>query len=197
MSDVKNIPIEIKQGATFRKKFNWYGGGLMIREIEGVDEGCPTTVTITAHGLPAGAKTPIYIQDVKGARSLNSGGKEVVATYVDADNFTVPAATRDETYKTGTGCAHWFLPKALTDWIARMDIRESIDDTTTLVSLTSPDDIIITVSTAEIEVVIDADVTAALDFDSGVYDLELEDSQGEVTRLIEGNVAFIKEVTRP
>lgn len=198
MSDVKNIPIEIKQGATFRKKFNWYGGGLMIREIEDVAEGCPTTVTVTAHGLPAGAKTPIYIQDVKGARSLNSDGKEVVATYVDADSFTVPAATRDETYKTGTGCIHYYIPKPLTDWVARMDIRESIDDVTTLVSLTSAGgDIIITISTAEIEVIIDADVTAALDFDSGVYDLELEDSQGEVTRLIEGNVAFIKEVTRP
>ena len=78
-----------------------------------------------------------------------------------------------------------------------MDIRESLDDTTPLVSLTSPGDIVITTAPAEIEITIDAATTAALDFDEGVYDLELVDGSGNVTRLVEGNVTFIKEVTRP
>jgi len=78
-----------------------------------------------------------------------------------------------------------------------MDIRDAIDDTTTLVSLTSPGDITITLATAEIEMVIDATATAALDFDEAVYDLELIDSSSVVTRLVYGNVALSKEVTRP
>jgi hypothetical protein len=197
MTDTKYVPIEIRQGATFDKKINWYGGGKMVREIENVAEGCPTRITVTAHGLPAGADTPIYIQDVLGTRDLNTDGKEVLATYVDADTFDVGIGTRGDSYQTGTGCMHYFIPKALTGWVARMDIRDSIDDTITLVSLTSPTDLVIDLSTAEIQILISAAVTAALDFDEGVYDLELEDATGNVTRLIEGDVAFVKEVTRP
>ena len=193
----KKIDIEIQQGSTFDKKINWYGGGKLVREIGTVTVGCPTRVTVTAHGLPAGASTPIQIDDVKGARSLNTKGKDVLATYVDADNFDVDANTRNETYTTGTGCIAYIAPKALAGWTARMDIRDSIDDTTTLVSLTSPSDIVIDTNTAEIQILITASVTAALDFDQGVYDLELEDGSGNVTRLIKGDVAFSKEVTRP
>lgn len=193
----KRIDIEIEQGATFDKKINWYGGGKAVREIDSVVSGCPTRMTISAHGLPAGADTPIYIQGVKGARSLNTKGKEVLATYVDSNVFDVDIDTLGETYTTGTGCVHYFVPKALAGWTARMDIRDSLDDTTTLVSLVSPGDIVIDTVTAEIQMLIDAATTAALDFDEGVYDLELEDGSGNVTRLIEGEVAFVKEVTRP
>jgi hypothetical protein len=193
----KHIDITIEQGTTFNKKINWYGDGLMIREIETVASGCPTVIGISAHGLPSVGKTPIYIQDVRGARNLNTKGREVLATYIDADSFSVPLNTQNQTYVTGSGCVHYIVPKNLTSWTARMDIRDCVDDATPLVSLTSPADIVISIVNAEIQIIIDADVTAALDFDAGVYDLELEDASGNVTRLIEGNVAFTKEVTRP
>ncbi len=197
MTALKNIPITIRQGSTFDKKINWYGGGKVLREIDAVAVGCPTRLTIAAHGLPVGADTPVYIAEVKGARSLNTKGKEVLATYVDANDFDVDTNTRNETYITGTGCLHYFAPKSLAGYTARMDIRESIDDITALVSLTSPSDIVINTTTAEIQILISATVTAALDFDTGVYDLELEDGSGNVTPVIEGDVTFIKEVTRP
>jgi len=194
----KRIDITLEQGATFVKKFNWYGGGKVVREIESVNTGCPTTITISAHGLPSSGSIPVYIDDVRGARSMNTKGKEVLATYVDANSFTVDLSTIGESYASGTGCVHWIVPKSLAGWIARMDIRGDIGDTTTLVSLTSAGgDIIIDVATAEIQITIADEITAALDFDEGVYDLELEDASGDVTRLIEGIVAFNKEVTRP
>lgn len=193
----KRVDIVVEQGATFFKKFNWYGGGKVVREIEDVAEGCPTRITISAHGLPAGADTPVYIDEVSGARNLNTKGKEVLATYVDANTFDVDINTRKQTYTAGTGCVHYYAPKDLTGWTARLQIRESIEDTTTLVSLTSPSDIVITLATAEIAITISAAVTAALDFEEGVYDLELEDGAGNVTRLVEGVVTFVKEVTRP
>ena len=196
MTAIRN-DITIEQGTTFVKKWNWYGGGKVVREIDSVTTGCPTRVTVSAHGLPAGADTPVYIDDVKGARSLNSKGKEVIATYVDANSFNIDVGTRGETYTAGTGCLTYYAPKVLTSWTARMDIRDSIDATTTLVSLTSPSDIVINTATAEIQVIIAAAVTEALDFDAGVFDLEMVDSSGAVTRLIEGDVAFVREVTRP
>ena len=84
----------IEQGATFIEKFNWYGGGRVDHEIDSVAVGCPTRITISAHGLPAGADTPIYIDDVSGARNLNTKGKEVIATYVGPNDFDVPTNTR-------------------------------------------------------------------------------------------------------
>ena len=192
----KRDNIIIEQGATFIKVVNWYGGGKVIREIDDVTVGCPTRVTVAAHGMPANYDTPVFISEVRGARSLNSDGA-VLATYVDANNFDVEAHTRDEVYVADTGCVVYYAPKTLTSWIARMDIRENLDDTTTLVSLTSVGgDIVINTTTAQITITITATVTAALDFDEGVYDLELEDDSGNVTRLLYGDVAFNKEVTR-
>jgi hypothetical protein len=197
MTEPVDKPITIYQGATFDKKYNWYGGGRVTREIDNVTPGCPTRITISAHGLSANVDTPVYIEDVKSPRELNTKGEEVVATWVDADNFDVPTGTRGQSYTAGTGCVHYYLPKDLTDYTARMDIRESIDDDVPLVSLVSPADLVIDLATAEIQIIITDEVTAALSFDSGVYDLELEDSTGHVTRLMGGEVTFVKEVTRP
>ncbi len=193
----QNFNLEIEQGATFLEKFNWYGGGRVDKEIGSVAVGCPTRITIVGHGLSSGADTPIYIDGVKGASNLNTKGKEVVATFVDVDNFDVVTNTRGKTYTANTGCIYYFLPESLTGYTARMQIMDAIDDTATLVSLTSAGgDIVINTATAEIQVTISATVTAALDFDEGVYDMELEDGAGVVTRLIEGKMAFVKEVTR-
>ena len=193
----KRADITIEQGTTFRKVWNWYGGGKVTREIDSVVVGCPTRITVAAHGLPAGEETPVYISDVKGARSLNTNGKEVLATYVNPNEFDVDTHTRNETYTAGTGCLVYYVSKDLTGWTARMDIRDAIDDTATLVSLNSADgDIVIDLTTAKITITIDADVTQALDFTDGVYDLELIDGDGAVTRLLYGDVALIKEVTR-
>jgi hypothetical protein len=51
-----------------------------------------------------------------------------------------------------------------------------------------------------IGVVISADTTSALDFNQGVYDLNIYSSSGScvyVVRLLEGNVQLSKDVTRP
>jgi len=71
----ERIDLTIEQGATFVKKINWYGGGRVVREIDSVTVGCPTRITVAGHGLPAGVITPVYIADVKGARSLNSSAE--------------------------------------------------------------------------------------------------------------------------
>lgn len=192
----ERIDITIEQGTTFAKTINWYGGGKVVEEIASVTVGCPTTVTVTSHGLPSGTTTPVSITDVKGARSLNV--KEVLATYVDANTFTVDVHTSNEVYVAGTGCLTYFAPKDLTSWTAAMDIRENIEDTETLVSLTSSPaaGLVLTAATGAIAITITSAVTADLDFSDAVYDLELTDSGGAVTRLVEGGVSFVKEVTR-
>lgn len=190
----------IKQGSIYEEGFHWYGGGIACADIDSVTVGCPTNVRVTGHGLPSLSDTPIYIRNVQGARALNTGKNEcdmVLATYADADNFTVKTDTGHQRYKAGSGSIEWYMPKPLTGWSARMQIREKLGDDTPLVSITSAaGDITISIPDARIVFTIDTATTEGLDFIEGVYDLELVNPAGEATRVLEGKVFLSKEVTR-
>lgn len=89
----------------------------------------------------------------------------------------------------------------LTGYVIRMQIRETVDADTTLVDFDSADltagQTIGTLdATGVIDVTLSDEVTAALDFVNGVYDLVAESSGGVVSRVVEGRVTFIKAVTR-
>jgi len=197
MSCVSKLDLCIPQGATFTKALNWYGGGKVCKMIESLTPGCPTLITITAHGLPSVSDTPVFIKHVKGAKNANTtDDKPVVATYVDVDSFYVDADTVSQIYTANTGLVTYFAPKDLTGYTARMQIREDIDDATEILELLSPTDINISIADARITVTIADTVTETFDFEEAVYDLELESSTGETTRLLEGTVTLSKEVTR-
>lgn len=88
-------------------------------------------------------------------------------------------------------------PVDLTGYTARMMIRKNISDATPQLELSTTNGrIIITAGTGGIQLLVEAEDTADLDFVSGVYDLEIEDSGGVVTRLMEGEIELSKEVTR-
>jgi hypothetical protein len=197
MSCIAKLNLEIRQGGTFVKALHWYGGGKICKLIEDLTPGCPTLIRITGHGLPSTSVTPVFIKHVKEATRVNTEvDKPVVATYVDVDSFYVDADTVAQTYAANTRLVTYFAPKDLTDWTARMQIREEIDDVTPIIELLSPADIDISLTDARITITIADDVTAAFDFDEAVYDLELEDAAGATTPLVEGKVELCKEVTR-
>lgn len=89
-----------------------------------------------------------------------------------------------------------YEPYSLVNHTARMQVRRTIESTTTLISLTtengriSIDDVggVITLS-------ISAEDTAELT-SSGVYDLEIIDGDGNVSRVIQGTFTLSMEVTR-
>lgn len=82
----------------------------------------------------------------------------------------------------------------LTNYSARMQVRRRISDTDTLLDLTVGNGI--TMTTTAITITVEAEDTAALNFDSAVYDLEIESPDGVVTRLLYGPVVLSREVTR-
>lgn len=92
----------------------------------------------------------------------------------------------------------------LTDWQARMQVRESIDAEEVLISLDSepeanPEGLAGTISLThegEVQLYIDHETTAKLDFESAVYDLELISPSDDVRRLVAGKVTLSREVTR-
>jgi len=103
-------------------------------------------------------------------------------------------------------------PIDLTGYQARMQIKDSAGGSTTYITLTSsaeppPCGTGLNMSgsnglnpptSGTIGVLIAAVSTSAFPFDSAVYDLEIASGSGDctiVTRLVEGNVKLIKEVT--
>jgi len=92
------------------------------------------------------------------------------------------------------------VPINLTGYTARMHIRENIKSEVVLLELTTENGGIILSDLlgGELSLYISSTGTSAITWAQGVYDLEViaPGIDGDVTRLIEGNVAVSKEVTR-
>jgi len=102
--------------------------------------------------------------------------------------FDVPLYWKDENGTLITG---------LNTWTARMHIRDAIDTATTLLELTTENGrITLGATPGEIRLSITDTDTTTIAWESGVYDLELEDAGGIVTRLLKGTVTVDYEVTR-
>jgi hypothetical protein len=87
----------------------------------------------------------------------------------------------------------------LTDYTARMQVREWKDSTTVLLELTTENGgIILTPTVGLVTLYAHGDETAALDFGDGVYDVEIvEPAPGaDPIRIMEGRVSLSREVTR-
>ena len=85
----------------------------------------------------------------------------------------------------------------LTGYSARMQVRETYSSSTSIVSLTNGAGITLGGAAGTIAIVISATTTAALTAPfSGVYDLELVNAGGVVTRLLQGAATVTPEVTR-
>lgn len=93
------------------------------------------------------------------------------------------------------------VPIDLTGCTARMQVREEKASPTVLLSLSttvSPDAGLIVLGGADgtIDLVVSAEITAAIAWTGGVWDLEITLSNGDVVRLAEGSVSVSGEVTR-
>ena len=87
----------------------------------------------------------------------------------------------------------------LTGYSARMQVRDSYDGGTAIVSLSNGTGITLGGTAGTIDLALSATATAALDGTPNtqfVYDLELVSGAGYVTRLVEGRFYVYPEVTR-
>lgn len=85
----------------------------------------------------------------------------------------------------------------LTGYTARMQIRQSVRNPAVLVELTTENGgITLGGAAGTVDLLLTSTETAALTARAGVYDLELIDSEGIVTRLLQGAVEISPEVTR-
>jgi hypothetical protein len=85
----------------------------------------------------------------------------------------------------------------LTGYTAAMQFRESYSSAAATVSLTSPSGgIVITAATGTISVTVSAANTALLTAQTYVYDLEITDGAGVVTRVVQGKALIAFQATK-
>ena len=87
----------------------------------------------------------------------------------------------------------------VTGYTAALMVRRKIADTATLLSLSSAGAspaIIVGTTDGKFTITISAAVSAALDFETAVYDFKVTSSTGIVTYLLEGTITLTKAVTR-
>ena len=117
-------------------------------------------------------------------------------------NFTIEQGTtfkRTFKYKTSTGTAI-----SLEDHAVRMQIRKTVESSSPVLTVTESDGngtpaTSFNVSTTvpnEFELTISKEDTSAMSFNTAVYDIEIQDASGVVTRLLQGKIKLSKEVTR-
>lgn len=187
------VDLEIEQGATFQYITRWYEQK-QLRPITAITSAAPAVVTATAHGLPTDA-TPVWIDNVRGMKVPKT---LLRAQRLTADTFSLLDfdSTASGAY-VGGGTLTYYAPVDLTGYTARMHIRKSVSSAEILHLLTTENGKIqLTPAEGRIVLSVTATDTAALTFTSAVYDLELVSPSGYVTRLLQGNVSLIKEVTR-
>lgn len=190
--------LDMEQGETFEQSFNWYAGGKFMARIEEVEVGYPTIIKVTNHGLPSVSMTPVIISGVMGCEILNSSDLGIeLATYIDADHFSMPISTVADTWKVNTGEITYHKPTDITDYTARMHIREKWHSTTFIHELTTENGgIVLDVNDASIGLSIDAATTALFTFNKAFYDIEMVSPVGTVTKVIKGTITLYKEITK-
>jgi hypothetical protein len=88
-------------------------------------------------------------------------------------------------------------PVDLTGLSARMQVRRSVNSPAFVLELTTENGgIVLGGTNGKITMRVSATQSAAIPIAAGVYDLELVNSDGKVTRFVMGDIDFSPEVTR-
>ena len=85
----------------------------------------------------------------------------------------------------------------MTGFLARMQVRRSVSSPDILLALTTEDGrLVVDGALGRVTITLTAAVTAAIDWRKGVYDIEIIDPVGGVSRLMAGKIEISREVTR-
>ena len=84
----------------------------------------------------------------------------------------------------------------LTNYIGRMHIRDYKNSSVIIETLTTENEqIVINASLGRVDIFLSPSETEALEAKKYVYDLELESSEGEVTKIVSGTLTVRAEIT--
>lgn len=197
----KKQDIIIEQGRTFRLVVRWENEKIIYKAITAVAQAAPVSITATGHNIPDGWNVAVTsVRGMTQLNTINAPPKErdyVPATVTGTDTIELNSvnAASYSAYTSG-GYVQYYEPHDLATASPRMKIKDKVGGTTLLTSegLTTTITLSVDNSAKTITVVIDADVTEALTWTKGVFDLEVEEGT-VVYALLTGAVSVTKEVT--
>lgn len=196
MSQPVKKAFKVYQGSTFNEVLRCESSKKIYKPITSITQSAPVVISVANHGVKDGQR--VKITNVGGMTEINSTETYHLATVLTSGTIEINNINSID-YKayTSGGILEYNEPVDLTGCTARMQIREKIDSTTFIKELTTENNgISIDVSTSKITINIDAVDTAAFDFTSAVYSLELVYLSGVVKPLMNGTLTLVKEVTR-
>lgn len=196
------INYKIYQGSTFLETLRWESETKTYVPISAIAKSAPCVITTTAaHTIPVGWR--VQVVGVGGMKEINSVGEDSYHLVTGVTGTTVSLNRVNSlgyaAYTSG-GVIEYNTPIPLTGYTAQMQIRETLESSSTIFELTSNmvagSGITINTSDSTILVTISAAATRAFNFDTAVYSLELTDASGVVTPFLSGNITLVREVTR-
>jgi hypothetical protein len=189
------LNFKIYQGSTFREVLRWESSTKKYTPITAISKTAPIVITAPEHSCPLGWRAKVT--GVAGMKEINNSDIYHLVTEVTEDTVTFNSinATQYNTYTSG-GILEYNAPVPLNGYSAKMQIRSKLSSPDVLLELnTQNGGIVIDTELNTISIIALPSITAELDFDSGIYSLELISGQ-EVVPFCIGNISLIKEVTR-
>jgi hypothetical protein len=193
------INYKIYQGSTFFETFRWESQTKSYATISNIAKSAPCVITTSAnHNIPVNWR--VRVTGVAGMKEINQPAEDdyYLITEVTTNTATINQlnSTGFSNYTSG-GILEWNLPVPLTGYTAQMQIRETLDSTTTIAELTSSNGgILIDEQNYTISITMLPAQTRAFAFPTAVYSLELTNPSGVVTTFLAGNLTLVQEVTR-
>ena len=194
-----NFDLSIYQGTTFSAEFRWAALPMLYLPITAVPKTTPVQFTCPSHGLTNG--WPVAVVSTNGLDELRAQNDPPrpneynPVTVIDPNTIELNQvnAAGMVPYVSG-GFIQAYSAVPLAGATALLEIKDRIGGTL-LESLTSPVGIVLDDTNKLITVNISAAATAAFSWLTGVYDLQLTTSTGEVFLIAYGNVAITDEVS--
>lgn len=192
------INYKIYQGSTFQESYRWESQTKVYVPIASISKSAPCVITTTsAHNLPTGWR--LRVTGAGGMKELNNAAESYhLATDTTSSTITLNQVNSLQyTAYTSGGVVEYNQPVSLVGYLARMQIRETVDSPAVIYSGTSTaGDIVLDTVLNSIQLTIPASVTQTFQFSTAVYSLELFDNTGLVVPFLAGNLTLVPEVTR-
>lgn len=193
--------LDIPRGRTLDQVVRWESEPWIHAHIIAINNAVPVEITTqAAHGIPDGWN--VAVVGAKGLISLNAIGnppkakdfrKATLKNTVKIE-FNGISTALDPVYQIG-GFLQWYTPVSLAGCVGRMTIKDKVGGAVLLEMTTVNNRIVLNDTNKTIRLKLTATETAALAFNKGVYDLEIEDAGGVVTAILTGSVNVLSEVT--
>lgn len=194
------INYKVYQGSTFQEVFRWESETKVYLKISNILKSAPCIIqTQETPELPLGWR--FQVVGVGGMKEINTyDGTGYIVTAINKTDKTLEInQVNSVVYSayTSGGVVEYNAPVDLTNYSARMQIRETVDSPDIIYYGTNDsDDIVIDNTLKTITITIPAQITENFTFTTAVYSVELFTPSGRVIPFLTGNMTLVQEVVR-